>query len=56
VVLVFYHHHTWRPCLNQLVGLEEDRATYEEKGAKIIALALIQRLLPLCSLSIRMVE
>jgi peroxiredoxin len=40
VVLVFYHHHTWRPCLNQLVGLEEDRATYEEKGAKIIALAV----------------
>ncbi|MCK4978429.1 MAG: peroxiredoxin family protein, partial [Anaerolineales bacterium] len=40
VVLVFYYTHVCTPCMEQLRGIENDRAKYEEMGAQVIAIAV----------------
>lgn len=40
VVLVFYYGWSCAPCMNQLREIASDYAKYEEKGAKVIAIAV----------------
>lgn len=40
IVLVFYYDWTCQECISQLKQIEKDYAMYEEKGAKVLAVAV----------------